>query len=649
MKRFSITSPSAYEDEIIEGLGRLGVVQLIRESISGEAKKTSNIEICERYTSLRQKLDAVSSAFRQGQQESPKKKRFNLKSLTQHKTQKNIPVSSTFFDLTEVDTKTSELRPTAEAVIAEAERLQEETDDLRVRETRLAMLEKNGMKTDDVGNFRHIFVKVGLLKREFHHNFERHMKSLNLTYSINPSTHTEDFVVISGPMNYKDYAEDVLTLLNFTEFSFNGSEDPQFKSLTNVRKLLKEAAANLINLEDRYDQVLNELKPFEDSVREALKIEDARSAITKVGKHILIQGWVPADKLELIRGVVENSTNRTADLSFENPTREDIVPTRFSNQSIFKFFELFVKLAGTPNYFEIDPTPLFTILYVVMFGMMFGDIGGGMAFAVLGLLLSRIRKNLLGLPKSAVRKLGVVILLCGLSAIVFGALYGEFFLVEIFSPLLLSPIHAQNEMIVIALTFGVAQIALALVLNVINKFRMGHRLEAILSEKGLLGLAYYSVGVLLAIEFIRGNMSLDAFAENMPLTYTALGLLGAIFLAPVAIGFIEGKGSVIQNLLLGFTHFFEVFISFLTNSVSYIRLAAFALSHGAFALCAAILAGIIGGIPSYLIINVLVFLIEGMSVGIQAMRLMYYEFFTKFYVGDGKPYRPFQLKAARKT
>jgi V/A-type H+-transporting ATPase subunit I len=144
-------------------------------------------------------------------------------------------------------------------------------------------------------------------------------------------------------------------------------------------------------------------------------------------------------------------------------------------------------------------------------------------------------------------------------------------------------------------------------------------------------------------------MSLNAFAENMVLTYAALGLLGMIFLVPVAIGFIEGEGSIIERLLLGFTHFFEAFISFLTNSVSYIRLAAFALSHGAFALCAAILAGIIGGIPSYVIINVLVFLIEGMSVGIQSMRLMYYEFFTKFYTGDGKPYRPFQLKATRKT
>ena len=648
MRRFSITSPSEYEDKIIEELGRLGVAQLIKESVSGEAKKTGNLEICERYTSLRQKLDAISSVFQQVHKESPKKRRFNLRGITQRKIQKNLTVSSTIFDLVEIDKKTNEIGPTADAIIAEVAHLQEEVSDLKVRETRLTMLEKNGMKIDEVGDFRHIFVKVGLLKREFHHNFERHMKSLSLAYSINPSTHTEDFIVISGSMSYKFYVEEILKLLNFDEFIFNGSKDSNFKSLTVVRSLLKEAVSNLMALEDRYDKVLKELKPFEDSISEALKVEDARSAITKVGKQILIQGWVPADELEDVRGVVENSTNGTSNFSFESPTKEDTVPTKLPNRGVFRFFELFVKLAGTPNYFEIDPTPIFTILYVTMFGMMFGDIGGGIAFAILGLLLSRVRKNLLGLPRSAVRKLGIVILFCGMSAIVFGALYGEFFLFEVFNPLLLSPIHDQNEMITIALTFGVAQIALALVLNIINKFRMGHKLEAILSEKGLLGLAYYSVGVLLAIKFVQGNMSLNAFVENMLLTYTALGLLGLIFLAPVVIGFIEGKGGIIEKLLLGFTHFFEAFISFLTNSVSYIRLAAFALSHGAFALCAAILAGIIGGIPSYILINVLVFIIEGMSVGIQAMRLMYYEFFTKFYTGDGKPYRPFQLKANKK-
>ena len=110
-----------------------------------------------------------------------------------------------------------------------------------------------------------------------------------------------------------------------------------------------------------------------------------------------------------------------------------------------------------------------------------------------------------------------------------------------------------------------------------------------------------------------------------------------------AIDHIAGQINIVDQLLKGLSEFIETFLSLLTNSISYVRLAAFAIAHGALGLSAAILATMIGVLPAYLMMNILVFLIEGLAILIQSMRLTYYEFFTKFYSGSGIRYKPFSL------
>jgi V/A-type H+-transporting ATPase subunit I len=223
---------------------------------------------------------------------------------------------------------------------------------------------------------------------------------------------------------------------------------------------------------------------------------------------------------------------------------------------------------------------------------------------------------------------------------IFGVFYGEFFLLPgVIPPLLFSPFHNQTAIIVVALIFGVIQIGLGLILKIINTIRAGDKHKTIFS---IIVLAYYVVGVLLAVEYAR-TLSLSAFAENWILTIMAMSLLGLIFLFPLIEGLIAGKVDIIAQLLKGFSEFIETFLSLLTNSISYVRLAAFAIAHGALGLSALILASVIGVIPSYLLMNILVILIEGLAILIQSMRLTYYEFFTKFYSGSGTPYKPFSL------
>ena len=280
-----------------------------------------------------------------------------------------------------------------------------------------------------------------------------------------------------------------------------------------------------------------------------------------------------------------------------------------------------------------------------MFGMMFGDIGQGAVFVVIGYVFNRLGKGFLGIPAGAIKKLGGILSICGISSIFFGALYGEAFLFEAFHPLFISPLHEQTKIIVIALVFGVIQIILGLLLHIANELRHKNMTGAILGGHGLFALIYYIGGVALAIKF-SANMSLDVFSENLTLTSLVLGALILIFLSPLLEGVRQGKLNLVDNLMMGFGHGLETFIAFLTNSISYVRLAAFALAHSALGLSAGILAELVGVFPSFLLLNVLVIMIEGMSTLIQGMRLTYYEFYTKFYTGGGAPYRPFVLERA---
>jgi V/A-type H+-transporting ATPase subunit I len=236
-------------------------------------------------------------------------------------------------------------------------------------------------------------------------------------------------------------------------------------------------------------------------------------------------------------------------------------------------------------------------------------------------------------------KLGGILATCGISAVFFGALYGEFFLAEAFHPIFVNPIEGLTTIIIVSLLFGVVQLALGLVLRIVNLIRMREKIEAAF---GGVRLVYYGAGVVLAIKFAT-SMSFGIFTENLWLTVTALVALALLFFSPAIHGAIKKELKFGQDIMKGASEFIETFLSYLTNSISYVRLAAFAIAHAALGLSAVILAETIGVLPSYVVMNFLVMTIEALGVFIQCMRLTYYEFFTKFYSGGGVPYRPFSL------
>lgn len=640
MKRFYLAAPARCEDQVIESLGALGSTQLISDYTINGFKKVDTVERCEKYTKLQQRMTSILSAL------PPKKTRNeeggqSLKESSEAQAQKRTAFEAS---LEEIESYVSKIGTELDSFLGILEKLRSEFNRLKIVEENLLMLQRHGIKTNSFGVFEHIFVQAGFMNREFSARLERYIEGTSVKFTKWPEKREEDFVVIFGLNQDKPHVEETLIRLNFAqlELPVGMTPDPT-KALDETSTSVTGVAEKITNIEDDIRSIGGEFQQkaieYEPIVRRTLAIEDARSTFSRTETLSLVHGWIPAERQKSLKDAVQTSTDGAAFLKFEDPRADDEPPSQIRNAGVAKYFELLTRLRGTPQYREVDPTPIVTVLFTIMYGMMFGDVGQGIVLLVIGLLFIRLRRDFLSIPASGMRRLGGILATCGVSAIVFGALYGEFFLSEAFHPLFLNPIEGQTTMIVVALLFGVVQLMLGLVLKIVNLLRRGAAIETAFA---VVRLIYYVAGVILASKYVA-TMSFGAFIENLWLTVIAVTSLIVLFLSPTIEGILKHELKLGKTLMMGGAEFIETFLSYLTNSISFVRLAAFAIAHSALGLSAVILTATIGSIPSYIAMNVLAMTIEALGVLIQCMRLTYYEFFTKFYSNGGSAYRPFLL------
>jgi V/A-type H+-transporting ATPase subunit I len=323
---------------------------------------------------------------------------------------------------------------------------------------------------------------------------------------------------------------------------------------------------------------------------------------------------------------------------FEIP-RTATAPTYVERKGLKKYLYTLTSMRGTPAYWELDPTLIFTGLFIVMYGMMFGDIGHGLVLSLFGAFMWKTKYRLLGITREGAATLGVLSLLAGLASMFFGYIYGTmFFLVPLGKPII-APIHDVYGIIAVALWFGVAQLILAFILNMVNLWIYGDRLGALFSGMGGAGLAFYGSGVVIAYRLATSGFNLAILSS--PELAPFISVLIIALLSVVGYGVFEALHyGEKEKLMHAISEVIEMIIAFPANSLSYIRLAAFAMAHEAFGILAENMAGFTGPIASYLVANFLVLGIEGLAVGIQAMRLTYYEFSTKFFKGTGIKFEP---------
>lgn len=411
---------------------------------------------------------------------------------------------------------------------------------------------------------------------------------------------------------------------------------------------IQETGAKLNGQEDKVRAIAAEHKDRLDSIATAVHVQksllEAKRLTVTTDKTVVFSGWVPSEnsadvvrRIKEIGGISYVEVHRPEDMAID----KEEVPVSFSHSAVLKPFEMLIESYGLPRYGTIDPTAFVAISFLIMFGAMFGDIGHGLVLGLVGMLLGGKGKA----PQ--LRQIKALLLYCGASSFIFGALYGSFFGFE-FKSLWLKPIENIMEVFKLSVYLGIGMISVGIIINIINSFRDKDYGKALFDKSGLIGGIIYWAAIGLVTKSL---VSKAPFSAGYALVIAA-GVF-ALFMFPLVECIMHKRYShFFEAFMESLVGILEVFMGYLANTVSFIRVAAFALAHAGLFIAIFNLAKIVhspdslGAVMAAVVEifgNILVICLEGLVVSIQAVRLNYYEFFSKFFIAGKRVYKPLSL------
>lgn len=379
----------------------------------------------------------------------------------------------------------------------------------------------------------------------------------------------------------------------------------------------------------------------------------ANDMIFEMKKHAVINedyfffvGWVVRKN----KRSFSKSIERIDDVEVEFSAPEDNPgfdpPTKLKNLRISKPFEFFIDMYGLPGYKEVDVTGFVAVTYTLMFGIMFGDLGQGFVLTLIGALMWKLKKM----------ALGKALIPCGFSAMFFGIVYGSVFGYEdTLDPLYrsvglkgkpLPVLESVNAILIYAISIGIILVVCSIIINIYACLKRGAKGEAIFSQNGAVGLLFYISAVSLAVQFMSKKAFIPSSVTRSTLIVCAILLLFKEILIKLFDRRSDWKPESFGDFIMqNFFELLEYVLSYASNTVSFLRVGAFVLVHAGMMMVVFNLAGESRNVFVIILGNVLVIALEGLLTGIQAMRLEFYEMFSRFYEGDGRPFNGTTIKA----
>ena len=477
-------------------------------------------------------------------------------------------------------------------------------------------------------------------------------------FALDAELKNHNFVELEVPAEFKGVPESAL----------KGLEQKKAEADKNLKELIAEKS----NFAETHQAQIEKLL---GSFTIAVQIEDVTRRLESTELVYRITGWIPASETEnYMKGLDELTEGRIAIRAyepFEVPSvmsGKEQVPVKLKHGKFVKSFERMIFSYGSPVYGAIDPTPFVAVFFTILFGIMFGDFGQGLFFVLFGILMLCNVIKVGGWNKFA-----PIFMAIGISSSIMGLLTGEFFgtetVLEPFAewvtglfgtpraPILkLMPSADPKSIYVMFGVFGVA-VAIGfvintcgLVLNIINNLGRKRYAEALLGKNGLAGAVFFWYVIALVLRIVLAKRAVAA--------YDVIIILVSLFFAAFAEPFeraLNHEKPLFENgfgtyVISGAVELIEVVSGYLSNTVSFVRVGAFALSHAVLNFTILTLTEMVGGprsIGGIIVLiagNALIIVLEGMIVAIQVIRLQYYEFFSKFFHETGKEFKPFRFE-----
>ena len=431
----------------------------------------------------------------------------------------------------------------------------------------------------------------------------------------------------------KDYMDEQTALI----------EDLQCR-LSRIKKEIAETS------KEKKDEIL---KVFSAICRRHAYLAIKNHACTYRESFILV-GWIPSEYEGQLKKELQSIESVEVAVTDAKDEIKHSPPVKLKNRFFAKPFEYYTEMYGMPNYREIDPSGFIALTYTLLFGIMFADVGQGFMLLLTAIFMYRVKK----MP------LGRLLIPCSVSSIVFGAVFGSVFGFET----LLNPVYkalfgfaekpvdvmeSSTTMLLIfgAVGVGVFLLIVAMLLNIISSFKRKDIGNALFGVNGIAGLTFYAsliFGVLSSI-FLNNNIMTTPYI----LCLIVLPITLVFFREPLS-KLIQGERKLFEGSLGSFLvdnlfELFEVCLSYVTNTMSFLRVGAFVLVHSGMMQVVFVMAqmsgtGSVGYYITVIIGNIVVMALEALLVGIQVLRLEYYEMFNRFFIGDGRKFEPVNIE-----
>lgn len=510
---------------------------------------------------------------------------------------------------------------------------------------------------NEISSCEYIQVRFGSLPKESYEKLNSYNDNPYVVFFPCTSDENNYWGVYFSPIDVINEVDRIFSSLYFVKTELTDLKDSPEKALMDLKQQCQDQQAALKKIDD-------EIKKFWDSEKgQCCKVYSwlteqsvyygIRRYAARYNDNFILTGWIPANKENAFRAELDevDSVEYTLDTGENELVHSP--PVKLKNKKPFSPFEFFIGLYGMPSYDEVDPTAFIAITYVLLFGIMFGDFGQGLCVSIIGYLMWKYKRM----------ALGKALIPCGISSAFFGLVFGSVFgFEEALNPLYKMlfnlnerPINVMqpattNMVIVSAVAIGVALVLTAMLINIYSSLKRKHYTNALFGPNGVAGFVFYG-------SIVVGFGGQVAFGWHIvsPLyivCFFILPLLVIIF-REVLGGLLEHRpdwkpeswgGYIMQESF----ELFEVLLSYASNTISFLRVGAFVLVHAGMMMVVFTLADMNSGVFYVLIVvigNIFVMALEGLLVGIQTLRLEFYEMFSRFFDGEGRPYNPVTVRS----
>jgi V/A-type H+-transporting ATPase subunit I len=487
-------------------------------------------------------------------------------------------------------------------------------------------------------NLEFVKFRFGKIPKEALKPLEIWAQELDMILMPMSSDDKNIWLIYFTPAGSSEKVDGIVSSMQFerTRLSSELSGTPQ-DALDVLKRTINELGARIEELRARLaafrEQKGDLLLRMYCSLARINRNHEVRRNAVHTENSFYICGWVPEEDMKALADVIRQDASDTFVDEEPSVIKNVKPPTELKNPGVFKFFEILVKMYGLPSYGEIDPTVFVAFTYFLMFGIMFGDVGQGLLIMAAGLLLLRRRFGLAG-----------IFVCVGFSSAIFGLVYGSVFGNEELLHGLIRPMDDTNTLLIGGVVLGALFMVAATAMNIVNGVREGNLARALFDRNGVAGFVFYWALLGSAVYFaVKGEYILPLFAIAVLVIVPFL----VIFFKEPLERLIERKSFLPEEkgtfFVQGLFEMVDMLLAMASNTISFIRVGAFALNHVGLFLAFRILSGMagsVGGIFVNIFANALIIGLEGLIVGIQCLRLEYYELFSRFFRGDGKAYKP---------